>query len=246
MRPLFSPAGRARLAWLLRQQPLLAFDWDGTLVPLAEQTSGARMDAPMRTLFRAVARRWPTAIVSGRARRDLRMLAGDLGAVALVGNHGMEGVGSDRRLPRWRRRVQSWRPVLERLEAFPGVHVEEKGLSVSVHFRQAADRPRARRWLSQTVARLDGAQVIPGKAVLNLVPAGAPDKGTAVRTLALRLGRRAILFVGDDVTDEAAFRLRGSPPLVGVRVGQRTGSSAQWFVGNQRRVASLLERLARG
>jgi len=246
MRSLFSSAGRARLAWLLRQQPLLAFDWDGTLVPLAERTSEARMDAATWRLFRAVAHRWPTAIVSGRARRDLKVVAGDLGAVALVGNHGMEGVGRDRRAPRWRGLVRSWHPALEQLEALPGVHVEEKGLSVSVHFREAADPRQARRGLLRRVAHLDGAQVIPGKAVLNLVPAGAPDKGTAVRTLALRLKRRAILFVGDDVTDEAAFRLRGSPPLVGVRVGQRMGSAAQWFVGNQRRVASLLECLARG
>jgi trehalose 6-phosphate phosphatase len=246
MRPLLSSAGRAQLAWLLQQQPLLAFDWDGTLVPLAERTSDAGMDAATRRVFRAVARRWPTAIVSGRARQDLKVLAGDLGAVALVGNHGMEGVGRDRRLPRWRGLVRAWHPVLERLEAVPGVHVEEKGLSVSVHFGEAADLRQAERSLLRRIARLGGARVIPGKAVLNLVPAGAPDKGTAVRTLALRLRRRAILFVGDDVTDEAAFRLQGIPPLVGVRVGQRTGSAAQWFVGNQRRVASLLERLARG
>src|SRR5262249_58595762 len=82
MRPLFSPGGRARLAWLLRNQPLLAFDWDGTLVPLAERMGEARMDVATRTRFREVARRWPTAIVSGRARRDLRTLAGGLRARA--------------------------------------------------------------------------------------------------------------------------------------------------------------------
>ena len=82
--------------------------------------------------------------------------------------------------------------------------------------------------------------------MVNLVPAGAPAKGTAVRALAHRLGRRSILFVGDDVTDEAAFRLQGPPPLMGVRVGRRTGSAARWFIPRQRDVVALLERLARG
>jgi trehalose 6-phosphate phosphatase len=244
MRPFFSPGGRARLAWLLRQEPLLAFDWDGTLVPLAERTSEARMDSATRRLFQEVARRWPTAIVSGRARRDLRPLAAGLGAVALVGNHGMEGVGPDRRTERWRRLVQAWRPTLGQLGALSGVHVEDKGLSVSLHFGDAPDPARARRALLRVVARLEDAHPIPGKAVLNVVPVGAPDKGAAVRAVARRLRLRAILFVGDDVTDEAAFRFRGVPPLMGVRVGQRTGSAAQWFVGNQRGVVSLLERLA--
>jgi trehalose 6-phosphate phosphatase len=243
MRPLFSAGGQARLHWILRHRPLLAFDWDGTLVPLAERTSEATMEPGTRALFRRVARRWPTAIVSGRARRALRVLAGGLGAVALVGNHGMEGVGQDRRRERWTRIVRGWRPVLAEMAALRGVHVEDKVLSVSVHFGDAPDRHRTRTILRRLAAQLDGARGIPGKAVLNLVPADAPDKGTAVQALARTLGRRAILFVGDDVTDEAAFRLRGPPPLMGVRVGQRAGSAAQWFVRNPRGVVSLLERL---
>jgi hypothetical protein len=59
------------------------------------------------------------------------------------------------------------------------------------------------------------------------------------------LGCRAILFVGDDVIDEAAVAVSVGA-VVGVRVGQRAGSAAQWFVAGQRGVVSLLERLAGG
>jgi trehalose 6-phosphate phosphatase len=243
MRRLFSPAGLARVQRALNDAPLLAFDWDGTLVPIAVQPRDARMDRATAEAFLTVARRWPTAIVSGRARRDLRVLARGLGPVMLIGNHGMESGLRDPREPQWRRRVRTWQRQLGALERMAGVFVEGKGLSLSIHYRRARDRKRARQGIGAAVRELEGARLIVGKAVVNVLPADAPTKGTSVRDLARRLGKRSIVFLGDDVTDEDAFRL--SPEgLVGIRVGQKEGSDAQWFIRTQSDVVRLLTLLA--
>jgi trehalose 6-phosphate phosphatase len=245
MRGLFSTAGLARMQQALSDKPLLAFDWDGTLVPIAARREHARIDRPTTELFRAVAARWPTAIVSGRSRTDLRVLARGLGPVTLIGNHGMEGGLPDPRRPAWRRRVKGWERQLRGLERMPGLLVEAKGLSLSIHYREAEDRGGARRSIDAALRAVEGARLIVGKAVVNVLPIGAPDKGTSVRDLARRLGRQSIVFVGDDVTDEDAFRLAGQADLVAVRVGRWEGSAAQWFIRTQADVVRLLTLLAR-
>jgi trehalose 6-phosphate phosphatase len=245
MRGLFSTAGLARMKRALNDEPLLAFDWDGTLVPITARRENARIDRPTAEVFRAVAARWPTAIVSGRSRKDLRVLARGLGPVTLIGNHGMEGGLPDHRWPAWRRRVRGWERQLHGLERMPGLFVEAKGLSLSIHYREAEDRRRARHSIDAALRALKGARLIVGKAVVNVLPVGAPDKGTSVRDLVRRLGRRSIVFVGDDVTDEDAFRLAGRVDLVAIRVGRWEGSAAQWFIRTQAEVVGLLTLLAR-
>jgi trehalose 6-phosphate phosphatase len=246
MRPLFSPAGRARVQQAMNEGPLLAFDWDGTLVPIAVRPEHAPMDRATAKAFRTVSERWPTAIVSGRARKDLRVLAGELGPVALIGNHGMETGLRDSRAPQWRRQVRSWQRQLVGLERFPGVFVEGKGFSLSIHYREAADRKRARQRIGSALRPLQGARLIVGKAVVNVLPADAPTKGTSVCDLARRLGKRSIVFLGDDVTDEDVFRLAPDPEadLVGIRVGRKKGSAAQWFIRTQSHLVRLLTLLA--
>jgi trehalose 6-phosphate phosphatase len=246
MRPLLSSAGLARLREVLDDAPLVAFDWDGTLVPIAVHVREARLSPEASSALRQVARRWPTAIVSGRARHDLRVLAGGVRGLTLIGNHGMEGAVKDARERTWRRRVSGWRRQLARLERVPGVEVEAKGLSLSIHYRRARDKPAVRRTVRATLQELEGARIVRGKDVVNVVPADAPNKGTAVRDLARRLRRRSILFVGDDVTDEDAFRLGRRARLLGVRVGRKATSAAEWFVPRQSQVRDLLALLARG
>jgi trehalose 6-phosphate phosphatase len=244
MRPLFSPAGLARVQRALREAPLLAFDWDGTLVPIAVRPEEARINRATAQAFRSVVGRWPTAIVSGRSRTNLRALTRGLGRVVLIGNHGMEAGVPDRRVLRWRRQVARWRRQLRPLERTAGFAVEAKGLSLSIHYRASEDWAKARQSIRAALHPLEGAQVIVGKAVVNVLPTDAPDKGSAVRQLARRLHRRSIIFVGDDLTDENAFRLAQQIGLIGVRVGWKEGSAARWFIRTQADVLRLLRLLA--
>jgi trehalose 6-phosphate phosphatase len=161
--------------------------------------------------------------------------------VAVVGNHGAEaGRGP---LDRTRRsRLLEWKRVLEEAVAGQrGVEIEDKGFSVAVHYRHAANLSLARRGVLRAANALEGARVFGGHAVVNVVPSDAPDKGVAIGELVARTGRHLVLYAGDDRTDEAVFR---SPQVeIGVRVGRTARSAARWFVPGQRAMDDLLRAL---
>jgi trehalose 6-phosphate phosphatase len=229
---------RPVLERLARDRALLAFDYDGVLAPLVTDPRGAPMGASTRRLLAAVARRWPCAIVSGRAWAHTRALSG--GVVPLVvGNHGYE-LGHPRPVPAAvLRQVRGWRDALEReLSGQRGVHFEDKRSTLAVHYGLE------RRWRAVEAAvhreaeRLEGARLVRGKKVLNVIPAGFPNKGDAVRSLLRKLRLDVALYAGDDVTDEDVFAL-GPERVVGVRVGPGP-SRAPFRVSSQERVDELL------
>jgi trehalose 6-phosphate phosphatase len=141
-------------------------------------------------------------------------------------------------------RVRGWRAALEReLAGRSGVYFEDKRSTLAVHYGLG------RRWrpLEAAVRRaagsLEGARLVQGKKVLNLIPVGFPDKGDAVRALLRRLRADVALYAGDDITDEDAFAV-GSPLVVGVRVGPGR-SRAPYLLASQEDVDELLEILVR-
>jgi trehalose 6-phosphate phosphatase len=114
-----------------------------------------------------------------------------------------------------------------------GVVVEDKRLSLSLHYRTAADSDAA-------LARFGG------KFVVNVVAAELPDKGDALVDLVRRAGVGAAMFVGDDVTDEAVFR-RARPPWLTVRIGRDEPRSAAMFgLDSEAELVTVLERIAAG
>ncbi len=241
MKAILSDAHRSVLDAVARERALLVFDFDGTLAPIVDRPADAAMRAETRTLLRVTSLLYPCAVVSGRPRADVARRVEGVPLVAVVGNHGAEpGFGPvDRAL---RRAVAGWAGALERaLGGVPGVEVEEKGLSVAVHYRRAPDRATARRRVLAAAARLEDARVFGGRAVVNLVPFRAPDKGAAVAEILRRIGARRAVYVGDDVTDEDAFAADGV--AVAIRVGRTHASLASWYVPGQKDVDALLRRL---
>ncbi len=241
MKAILSGDGWRVLEAVARERALLVFDFDGTLAPIVARPSDAEMRAETRALLRVTSLLYPCAVVSGRPRADVARRVEGAPLVAIVGNHGAEpGFGPvDRAL---RRDVVGWAEALARdLAGLSGVEVEEKGLSVAVHYRRAADRATARSRILAVAARLPDARVFGGRAVVNLVPLRAPDKGAAVAEILRRIGARRALYVGDDVTDEDAFVARGV--TVAVRVGRTHASRARWYVPGQPEVDALLRGL---
>lgn len=101
------------------------------------------------------------------------------------------------------------RPTREAARAVPEAWVEDKGVTLAVHYRQAPDPVRARAVLLAAlapVARAEGLELVEGKMVIELAPAGRLRKGGAVLGLARELGLRGLLYAGDDVADLEAFR----------------------------------------
>ena len=164
-----------------------------------------------------------------------------------------EGIGFDDRLafePNLGARVcRGWLDEVsadgEDWRALPGVTLEDKTCSLAFHYRRAPDRRRAQELLAERVQRLvPGPTTLDDKCVLNLVPPGAPDKGDALGALLVHSRCERALYVGDDVSDEAVFRLR-SPLVLTVRVEHHPKSAADLYLKNQGEVPRLVQVLSR-
>ncbi|HEY2673822.1 MAG TPA: trehalose-phosphatase, partial [Rugosimonospora sp.] len=205
-------------------QLLIACDYDGTLAPIVEDPSQAVPLPEAVAAVRALAALPQTtvAVVSGRALRDLATLSRLPSEVHLIGSHGSEfDIGFVQRLApdlvALRTRLQK---EIEGIAGNrPGVRLEPKPASIAVHTRTASPEDAAA--VNEAVlagpATWEGVHVTQGKRVIELLVL-ATHKGTAIDQLRMQLSASAVLFVGDDVTDENAFRqLHG--PDVGIKIG---------------------------
>ena len=228
---------------------LVAFDFDGTLSPIVSNYETAAPDADaLETLYALAALpRTRAIVISGRAREDLEgRLENCPDDVELIGSHGAE-FGSDQHdtLPA----VEGFASALEGIaERFPGARLERKPISLAFHFRNVTDglQEEAR---AEAIERVGDSAVAvkDGKKVVEFFALHA-DKGTALqryREAAAAGGESptVTVYVGDDVTDEAAFEALG-PEDVGIRVGDGP-SAARHSIEMQEEVAPLLRRLHR-
>lgn len=243
---LFSESGRRELVRLTACRTLYAFDFDGTLAPIVADPAAARAPAEIAQHLAQLARQVPVAVISGRIRSELvERLPAEV--AYLIGNHGNEGI-DDAQAEAHEAVCREWRAVLERelsSAAATGIRVEDKGVSLSLHYRAAADAKVALALLRQAVSRLLPApEVIDGKRVLNLLPPGSVTKYEALVALADRTQAEAVLFVGDDDTDERVFE-RAPPQWTTVRVEPVDHSAARYSLAEQTDVAALLADLVR-
>ncbi|MEO8536449.1 MAG: trehalose-phosphatase [Betaproteobacteria bacterium] len=243
----FSPEGVACLDAMLLTDPLLAFDIDGTLAPIVARPDQARVPDEIQHCLGLLATRSEVAIITGRSVSDARrMLAFE--PRHLIGNHGAEGLpGGSGRSTSFALAVDAWRGTLQASAALAkaGVKIEDKTYSISLHYRGAADPIAARRAITRCLEKLSPKpRVIPGKAVFNVTPADAPDKGEALRTLIAHTRCATVLYVGDDDTDETIFGLN-LPNVLSLRVEPSHGSSAALYVRDQREVLKLVQHIVR-
>ena len=241
MRYLFSAPGLAALEKFAAEDPLIAFDFDGTLSPIVADPDRAAIRRPTRALLEAFTSRNPCIVISGRGRRDVLQRLEGLPFQEVYGNHGIEPGGRSRDLAR---RVQRWiLPLTKRLDALPGVVLEDKRFSLSVHFRNAPRRRRAEYIIRDAACRLPGAYLVGGKQVINILPRGAADKGRAVEIHRRRRRFDKLIFVGDDATDESVFSLRPHSRYLGIRIGAKRSSQAAFYLRNQQEIDRLLRSL---
>ncbi|MEO8936300.1 MAG: trehalose-phosphatase [Burkholderiaceae bacterium] len=255
---LFGSDGRAAVERLARQRTLYAFDFDGTLAPIVERPSDARAGDTTVARMTALAVLVPTVLITGRSVADLRQRI-DFTPLHLVGNHGAEGVpdplhrsiadsvGSGSGDAAHREVVRGWLAqwplAVATQRADPGIVIEPKAYSLSIHYRKSDDHDAARRTIASAIARLDPPpRIIGGKCVFNLLPEGAPDKGSALRSLVQFEQCDAAFFIGDDLTDEAAF-VDAPSSWVTVRVGAVADSAARYFIADQRDIDRCIDLL---
>jgi trehalose 6-phosphate phosphatase len=121
-----------------------------------------------------------------------------------------------------------------------GIILEEKGETLSLHYRQSPDPLIAQEILLGAIAHLaPSPRRVSGKFVENLVPQAAADKGVALEALMKHLACPRAIFVGDDVTDEDVFCLK-NPVVLGIRVGENRESAARYYLQGQDEMVKLL------
>lgn len=230
---------------------LLCLDFDGTLAPIVEEPTAALPKPANEAAVSSLAAhpRVTTAIVSGRALADVR---GRIDGPAIyAGNHGLElerkgSIDVHPIAQKRTRRMATVRSLLERtVGTVPNCRVENKRVTVTVHCRSVPEslRPIVHQRTHEIVDRFgdETLEILAGKRVLEIRPAISWGKGNAVELIEADLPPETVsVYIGDDVTDESAFRVVESGGF-GVRVGEADPSAASFRVDSPDHVASLLE-----
>jgi trehalose 6-phosphate phosphatase len=228
----------------LREEPTRAavlLDVDGTLAPIVARPELAAVPKETRAEVRRLVGRYGlVACVSGRTGEEAARLVGVEGVV-YVGVHGLELAPE----------AEPWRDALRPFASESWPWVEDKGLTVAFHWREADDEAAARRTLESIAERAQAEDLEArwGRKVLELRPPIAADKGTAVRALLAERGLQRALYAGDDTTDLDAFRgLQGLELAVRVAVASAEGpaglrGAADLVVGSPAELLELLRTL---
>jgi trehalose 6-phosphate phosphatase len=254
-RPLL-PDGLAEVREQVQDAGYLSvfLDFDGTVARIVDEPGDAQLEPEMKATLEALAGREDTLLVfiSGRSMDDLRHRI-EIPDVVYVGNHGLEigGVGLSFVEPFAVAKREMLKRLVDGLTAslrhIPGARVEDKKLTATVHYRQAA--PREERAIANIVhAALTHHssifQLNAGKKVFEIVPRTKWHKGAAVCWINARLARpgAASIYIGDDRTDEDAFLLL--PGEITIRVGHGEATAARYHVEDPGQVRVFLDWLS--
>ena len=224
-------------------------DYDGTLVPFAQNPAKAELDEQTRdTLARISRKRLATVtIISGRSVSDIHARIG-LEGLTYAGNHGLEicGGGVNFIEPTAAAVRQPLEQLSRRLAAvlrdIEGAVVEYKGLTTAIHYRQAAVQEigKIENAVQAAVARAAKSfRTASSKMAIEVVPRTGWNKGKAVIWINERLGGKPLsVYLGDDESDEDAFCVL--PDGITVRVGSCTATAARYRVADPSAVHKFL------
>jgi trehalose 6-phosphate phosphatase len=236
---------------------LLLLDYDGTLTPIVERPELADLPEGTRRLLEALAgkQRLRLAIISGRALADLKQKVA-IGNIIYAGNHGLEIEGrgfsfvspvAEEAKPLLR---QIYGELSQALGAIKGVLVEDKGLTLSVHYRQVAEGRSAEvrsifEHITGDAARSGKIGISGGKKVYEVRPAVAWDKGKVVEMLVGKESGTLPIYLGDDLSDEDGFKaVENYGGGISVFVGEMGhDTSARYFLASPDAVAKFLSLL---
>jgi alpha,alpha-trehalase len=228
-------------------------DYDGTLTPIVGQPEQAVLSDSTRTVLRALAAKVPVAILSGRDLEDVQRHV-NVEGVIYAGSHGFDIAGPHG----LRKQVatelvgildDAEKELWKKLADVPGALVERKRFSIAAHYRNVKenDVPEVRQAVGKVAARHRELRRIDGKKVYELLPDIDWNKGKAVlwllETLGFEHGEVRSIYIGDDRTDEDAFRALRQPG-VGILVSEeQRPTAARYALKDPAEVERFLRKL---
>jgi len=229
-------------------------DYDGTLTPIVDRPEDAKISLEIKSVVETLSKKCLVAAVSGRMREDVESLLGIKGLI-YAGSHGFDILGPDIKMiePRAQETIPLVGQVIKEFESrvgsIEGVIIENKKFSTAVHYRlaDASAFPKIKEVIDDVVGRHKELRILHGKKVFEIMPAIHWNKGMAVRwvmeALNLNWEDYCVVYIGDDTTDEDAFRVvrsRGRAILVSEK---NQPSSADFVVKNPDEVKKLFEQI---
>ena len=201
-------------------------DYDGTLTPIVGRPEDAKISEEMRNTVIDLCNNFSVTIVSGRCRDDVQALLG-LDGMVYAGSHGFDILGPN--LQMINEDAKAMMPVIasiiekvtKEVGDIEGSIIENKKFSLAVHYRQVDEEKyfeKIKKCCEDAIVGHDGLRLMHGKKVFEILPAFDWDKGKAVRFVVKALGFNwdevVVVYIGDDTTDEDAYRMirtRGVP-----------------------------------
>jgi alpha,alpha-trehalase len=233
---------------------VLFLDYDGTLTPIVERPELAILSEETKRVVEQLSRKHTVAIISGRARSDVENLVGIKG-IFYAGSHGFDisGPGFSMIQPQAQEAIpvvdRIAKELLRQLSSIEGILIEEKKFSVAVHWRLVNERflPQIKVVVNRMVKESPGMRLMEGKKVFEILPNIDWDKGKALiwimQALNISWQNTCVLYLGDDTTDEDAFRVVRTRGL-GILVSERPRvSCADFFVKSPQEVRILFDRI---
>lgn len=239
---------------LQNKTPAIFLDYDGTLTPIVDKPSDAKISEEMRSLVEQLANDYFVAVLSGRDLEDVRKLLG-IESIIYAGSHGLDvaGPGDEYRKEYGKEFLSSLdkaeKEVGKKAEDIEGVIIERKRFSIAVHYRNVddSDVDRVEQCVDRVLDRHKNLKKGYGKKVYELKPNIDWDKGRALLSLVDDFfedkDKVVPIYIGDDITDEDAFKAILSEGI-GIIVGKEDRETyADYRLENTEDVKELLRRL---
>lgn len=231
-----------------RKKIFVFLDYDGTLAPIASRPEQAVMSSDVRNALSDLAKKFKTAVISGRSIKDIKELI-NIKNMDYSGNHGFEISINNRIItaPSARLILPELAEVKKSLvcdvKRVRNAFVEDKGFILAVHWRLVDKKsiPELREIVCRHIKNKKKLCFSSGKKVWEIRPCMKYNKGTAIDFLLSRYRARkncAVFYIGDDNTDEDAFEYLLNEYTI--RVGRKNKSKAKYYVRNQDEVVRLL------
>ena len=236
--------------------PVLFFDYDGTLTPIVKKPEDAILSEDMKEVLKQCASGFTLAVISGRDMDDVKSLVG-IDGIIYAGSHGFRISGPDGLYMEHENSLEMT-PKFDSIEKelniallnFKGVQIERKRYAIAIHYRNAPedDLPAITQKVESIIALHPGFKKGEGKKVLEIKPDIDWHKGKAIIWILEKLGYAdnpdiIPIYIGDDVTDEDAFRSI-SESGIGILVGfHDLPTAATYHLKNVYQVKLLLENI---